>query len=87
MILDEADYAIDRFAAYFDSDTALPLGLVSLKYAKQALFLSATYDKFARAFLLKCFNVTESKFASFKTATQIVNKTSDEDIDKPHSYA
>ena len=66
MILDEADNSLDRFAEYFDQETAEPLRMVSLKYAKQALFLSATYDKITGAFLIKCFNVTKNKFVSFK---------------------
>ena len=69
LILDEADYGINPYAAYFDADPFGPVVMVALKSAKQVVFLSATYDNFARSFLLKCFDITDVRFASFKTAT------------------
>jgi len=83
VILDEADYAIEKYAAYFDKKTSEPIGMISLKHAKQVFFLSATYDKFARHFLLKCFDIKEDCFASFKTVPQIVNNLGEDDTEKP----
>jgi len=61
--------------------------MISLKHAKQVFFLSATYDKFARHFLLKCFDIKEENFASFKTVPQIVGNLGEDDIAKPYVHA
>ena len=56
MILDEADFAIDKYSVYFP--TTEPLGLVSMKTAKQLYFLSATYDDFHRQYLRDIFSIS-----------------------------
>jgi hypothetical protein len=65
VILDEADYGFDNFAATFDSD-GLPLGLISLKYAKQIFFMSATYDRFHEEVLRRCFDCPLAFLMKFK---------------------
>lgn len=54
--------------------------MVSLKYAKQVFFLSATFDKFAASYLFNCFNVPG--VANFLSAPEIVDKITDDDIIK-----
>ena len=54
--------------------------MVSLKYAKQVFFLSATFDTFAAAYLLKCFNVPNVQ--NFLSAPEIVDKITEDDIIK-----
>ena len=53
MILDEADFAIDKYSVFFPNTE--PLGLVSMKTAKQVYLFSATYDDFHRQFLRDIF--------------------------------
>ena len=53
-ILDECDYGIEKFAAHFNP----PRGMISLKYAKQVYFMSATFDNYHMAFLKECFQVS-----------------------------
>jgi len=54
--------------------------MVSLKYAKQVFFLSATFDKFAEYYLRTCFNVL--KVNNFKSAPEIVENITEDDIIK-----
>ena len=83
VILDEAEYGIVNYAATFDAPDIAPLGMVSLKFAKQVYFLSATYDAFSLQFMKLCFQMKENQFLRFKSASEIVHNISDDKVDKP----
>ena len=71
VILDEADFAIDKYSVYFP--TTEPLGLVSMKTAKQLYFLSATYDDFHRQYLRDIFSISGKQHLVFKSTHQLIN--------------